>query len=139
MTPEDMSRIHHRAMSAPPPWSAATISGFLTAPGSILVQESDAFALGRTIADEAELLTIAVDPESQGRGLGRLCLRRFLDACRDAGADRVFLEVATTNRVARALYESQGFRQDGLRKGYYRASGAAPIDAVLMSRPLSAA
>lgn len=112
------------------------MTALLAARGSILVHEGDAFALGRCVAGEAELLTIAVDPASQGRGLGRLCLRRFLDACRDAGADRVFLEVATSNRAARSLYETEGFREDGRRKGYYRTSGGAPVDALLMSKAL---
>lgn len=131
-----MARIHARAMTVPPPWNAHTMASFLNAPGSILVHEAKAFALGRVIVDEAELLTIAVDPEAQQKGLGRQCLSRFIKVCRERQASRVLLEVAETNHIARALYRSQGFSEDGCRKGYYRASNADPIDAILMSMPL---
>ena len=131
-----MARIHARAMTVPPPWNAHTIAGFLAAPGSILVHEAKAFALGRIIVDEAELLTIAVDPEAQRKGLGRACLKRFIETCRKRQANRILLEVAETNEAARALYGKEGFVEDGRRKGYYRASGADPIDAILMSIPL---
>ena len=134
-----MAEIHARAMTVPPPWDAATMAGFLAAAGAVCVSRDRAFALGRVIADEAELLTIAVDPAAQGRGLGRVCLREFLRQCREAGARRIFLEVAATNEVARGLYRSEGFAEDGLRKSYYRARGADPVDAILMSRSLDAA
>lgn len=131
-----MAAIHARAMTIPPPWGVPTMVGFLSAPGAIFVHHDKGFALGRVIADEAELLTITVDPARQGRGLGRRCLRDFLSACRAAGASRVFLEVASTNTAARALYTSEGFAEDGLRKGYYRREASPPIDAILMSKPL---
>lgn len=137
MTPPDMAAIHARAMRVPPPWDAATMAGFLSAHGAVFVHHDKGFALGRVIAEEAELLTIAVDPPCQGRGLGRRCLRDFLSACRAAGAERVFLEVAAPNTTARALYGSEGFSEDGLRKGYYRDEASRPIDAILMSKPLA--
>lgn len=136
MTPDEMARIHARAMTVPPPWSAPVMAGFLSAPGAVFASADNAFALGRVIADEAELLTIAVDPAAQRQGLGRACLTRFIDACRKAGARRVFLEVAADNHAARALYLSLGFAEDGRRKGYYRPTGAEPIDAILMSKVL---
>lgn len=136
MTPEELAEIHARAMAVPPPWGAPTLAGFRAAPGAVFVHEGRAFALGRIIVGEAELLTIAVDPEAQRRGLGRTCLRRFIDTCRIRGASRILLEVAETNIGARALYRSQGFTEDGRRRGYYRSSGRDPIDAILMSMPL---
>lgn len=109
------------------------MQAFMTAPGTVLVHDGAAFGLGRVIVDQAELLTLAVDPAQQGRGSGRRCLRLFLDASKRAGATRVFLEVAATNQAALALYRSEGFTEDGLRKGYYRAEGREPVDAILMS------
>jgi ribosomal-protein-alanine N-acetyltransferase len=126
-------------MTVPPPWSAPTMAGFLAVPGSVLVHEAKAFALGRIIVGEAELLTIAVDPEAQRQGLGRICLQRFVETCRKRQASRILLEVAETNQAARALYGTEGFVEDGRRKGYYRASGADPIDAILMSMLLEEA
>lgn len=84
--------------------------------------------LGRCKPFEYEVHTIAVDPAYQGRGIGRQMLRRLLDYA-DGGA--IFLEVRTDNEAAIALYESEGFTRIGLRKRYYRVSGA---DAYSMKR-----
>ena len=81
---------------------------------------------------EAEVRTIGVHPEQQGRGLGRELLADLLAA---AGDSRVMLEVRTDNDPARVLYESVGFRTLGVRRGYYQPSGA---DAYVMERPPAA-
>jgi [ribosomal protein S18]-alanine N-acetyltransferase len=84
--------------------------------------------LGRTPPFEYEIHTIGVDPEHQGRGIGR----GMLDALLTIAADSVVhLEVRTDNEPAIALYRSVGFAQVGLRKRYYRVSGA---DAYTMRR-----
>ncbi len=72
---------------------------------------------------EAEVHTIGVDPAHQGRGVGRALLRGLLAAADEQHAT-VFLEVRTDNEPARALYESEGFAVVGIRKRYYRPSGA---------------
>jgi ribosomal-protein-alanine N-acetyltransferase len=72
---------------------------------------------------EAEIHTIGVDPAYQGHGIGRALLRELLAAA-DAVSATVFLEVRTDNDAARALYESEGFTVIGVRKRYYRPSGA---------------
>lgn len=72
---------------------------------------------------EAEIHTIGVDPAHQRRGIGRALLRGLLDVADAAGAT-VFLEVRTDNEAAHALYEAAGFTVVGLRKRYYRPSGA---------------
>jgi [ribosomal protein S18]-alanine N-acetyltransferase len=72
---------------------------------------------------EAEIHTIGVDPAYQRRGIGRELLRGLLVVADAAGAS-VFLEVRTDNDAARALYEEEGFTVVGLRKRYYRPSGA---------------
>ena len=72
---------------------------------------------------EAEIHTIGVDPAFQRRGIGRALLCGLL-AVADAAHATVFLEVRTDNDAARSLYESEGFAIVGLRRGYYRPSGA---------------
>jgi [ribosomal protein S18]-alanine N-acetyltransferase len=72
---------------------------------------------------EAEIHTIAVDPAHQRRGVGRALLRELL-AVADAARATVFLEVRTDNDAARAMYEAEGFHVVGLRRRYYRPSGA---------------
>ncbi len=85
--------------------------------------------LGRTPPFEYEIHTIGVDPAYQRLGIGRGMMDRLLSA---VGADGVvFLEVRTDNEPALSLYRSLGFVTVGLRKRYYRASGA---DAYTMRR-----
>jgi len=84
--------------------------------------------LGRTPPFEYEVHTIGVDPAYQRRGVGRLLLDELLNFAADAV---VHLEVRTDNAPAIALYRSVGFTQVGLRKRYYRVSGA---DAYTMRR-----
>ncbi|NMH99120.1 ribosomal protein S18-alanine N-acetyltransferase [Pseudonocardia acidicola] len=79
---------------------------------------------------EAEIHTIGVDPAYQRCGIGRALLRGLLEPA-DAVAATVFLEVRTDNEAAQALYEAAGFTVVGLRKRYYRPSGA---DAYTMRR-----
>lgn len=85
--------------------------------------------LGRTPPFEYEIHTVGVDPAYQGRGIGRRMMAALLDL---AGPDGVvFLEVRTDNEPAISLYRSLGFVEVGLRRRYYRASGA---DAFTMRR-----
>ena len=69
-----------------------------------------------------------VDQRYQGRGIGRRMLESLLEVADDGV---VFLEVRTDNEPAIALYQSVGFTRVGLRKRYYRVSGA---DAYTMRR-----
>ena len=84
--------------------------------------------LGRKRPFEYEIHTIGVDPAYQGQGIGRGLLDELLEY---ASGGTVFLEVRTDNEHAIALYESVGFVRVGLRRRYYRASGA---DAYTMRR-----
>jgi ribosomal-protein-alanine N-acetyltransferase len=84
--------------------------------------------LGRKPPFEYEVHTIGVDPAYQGQGIGRRLLNELLDFA-DCGV--VYLEVRTDNEAAIALYRSVGFDQIGLRRRYYRISGA---DAYTMRR-----
>lgn len=79
---------------------------------------------------EAEVHTIGVDPAYHRLGIGRALLRGLLQVA-DAAAATVFLEVRTDNAAARALYQADGFTVVGVRKRYYRPSGA---DAYTMRR-----
>lgn len=84
--------------------------------------------LGRIPPFEYEIHTVGVDPAAQGRGVGRRLLDDLLGY---AGRGTVFLEVRTDNAPAIGLYESVGFVTVGIRKRYYRVSGA---DAYTMQR-----
>lgn len=89
--------------------------------------------LGRKPPYEYEVHTIGVDNAYQGAGIGRRLLELLLEV---AEGGTVFLEVRTDNAAAIGLYESVGFTRVGLRKRYYRVSGA---DAYTMRRDPSRA
>jgi ribosomal-protein-alanine N-acetyltransferase len=84
--------------------------------------------LGRKRPYEYEIHTVGVDAAYQGQGIGRQLLTELLEYANDG---TVFLEVRTDNEPAIALYESADFVRVGLRRRYYRASGA---DAYTMRR-----
>lgn len=132
-----MARLHARCFVMPRPWSEAEFAGFLADPLAFLLVEADAgLMVGRAVAGEAELLTIAVAPEARQRGLGRKLISRFLYQARLRGAESAFLEVAADNTAARALYAAAGFQPAGIRRGYYRTPEGQPVDALVLRRGL---
>jgi len=72
-------------------------------------------------AGEAHILNLCVRSDLRGRSVGRQMLLLLLERARQAGVGAAFLEVRPSNRLAIALYQSVGFVQVGLRKGYYQA------------------
>ncbi|MEW6446006.1 MAG: ribosomal protein S18-alanine N-acetyltransferase [Pseudomonadota bacterium] len=132
-----LAEIERRAY--PFPWSA-TILGDCLAAGYLgwvawSRGEIAAYAVAMTIMDEAHLLNLCTAPEWQGQGVGRGMLRHVMDECAAHGMTRMLLEVRASNTPAMGLYRGEGFGEDGVRKGYYPASGGRE-DAVLMSRAL---
>ena len=128
-----MARLHAAAFVVPRPWSAAEIADLLANPLCFALSEAQGFIIGRVVAGEAELLTIAVEPAAQGRGVGGRLVARFLAEAVLRGAESVFLEVAAPNAAARALYGKAGFVEAALRRGYF----AGGVDAVVMTRGLA--
>jgi [ribosomal protein S18]-alanine N-acetyltransferase len=80
---------------------------------------------------EAYVQTIGVDPGRRRAGVGTALLAELLAEAERRGCRRVDLEVRDGNDDAIRLYEHNGFRRVGLRRGYYQPSGA---DAVVMRR-----
>ena len=115
-------------------WSVAEFAALLQSPLVFAVGEARAFALGRVIADEAELLTLACDPADRRKGLGRARLAGFEAESRARGAVAAFLEVAADNAPARALYEAAGFAELSRRAGYYARAGGTAADAIVMRK-----
>jgi ribosomal-protein-alanine N-acetyltransferase len=94
------------------------------------------FAMLRLAADEAELMTIAVDPKWRSKGIGAALLRAGLEDLLTSRARRLFLEVAADNAPAIALYHRHGFAEIGRRDGYYARPDGKPATALVMSRNL---
>ena len=87
---------------------------------------------------EMHLLNITVVPWARRCGHARRMLEALADACRQAGATRLWLEVRTSNAEARATYVRLGFETVGVRNGYYPAAAGQREDALVMSRPVPA-
>lgn len=76
----------------------------------------------------ADVQTIAVVPEQEGRGIGSTLLTLLIDEARARRAADVLLEVRADNPRAQALYVRFGFEQIHIRQRYYRDG----VDALIM-------
>ncbi len=136
MTPEMMAAIYAAAFPNGRAWSAAEISDMLASRLTFAIKGDVGFALGRVVADEAELLTIAVAPDHQGQGLGLILLDQFEAESKTRGACWAILEVAQDNAAALALYQRAGYEICGERPSYYSRPDGEQITASLMKKAL---
>ncbi len=134
-----MALIHGAAFEVPRPWSEGEIADLLAQPLCFVLTEAEGFLMGRVVAGEAELLTVAVRPAAQGQGAGLRLVQGFLGECAARRADTAFLEVAETNLAARAVYARAGFVQTGRRRGYYPLPTGGAVDALVLTRAVQAA
>jgi ribosomal-protein-alanine N-acetyltransferase len=130
-----MAWLHAASFTLPAPWSEGDFTATLASPFNFALIRETGFLLGKVVAGEAELLTIAVDPAARRQGTGRALVEAFLAEARRRDAETAFLEVAETNAAARSVYAAAGFRQTGRRRGYYRGAGLV-VDAILMGRSI---
>jgi ribosomal-protein-alanine N-acetyltransferase len=138
----DCARIHSAGFAYP--WGRQELENLIADPSSLGAAALDpatgklrGFALSRLAADEAEVLTIAVDPACRRAGVGRDLLRAHLGEVAAAGAARIFLEVDENNAAALALYARFGFVQVGRRDGYYKKPDGKAASALVMRRELA--
>lgn len=126
-----LAAVHAEAFDAP--WDAAAFGSLLGQAGVHLVEAPDGFILMRTVADEAEILTLAVRPGARRRGVGAELVARGAAEAAARGAARLFLEVADDNAAARALYARAGFGEAGRRPLYYARADGSRRDALLLA------
>ena len=134
--------IHKTAFAHP--WSAGEFANLLASPTTLASAALDpetaklrGFVLSRLAADEAEILTVAVDPTLRGYGVGRDLMREHLGRATLSGARAIFLEVDPDNVAAIALYRRFGFRDVGRREGYYRRADGPSAAAIVMRKDLA--
>ncbi|MFN3609333.1 MAG: ribosomal protein S18-alanine N-acetyltransferase [Hyphomonas sp.] len=125
----------------PDPWSVTSLeTAFEDAAVRVRgLRQGDqlvAFAMTKEVAGEADLLTIATDPDRRREGFAAQLIGALIVELEAAGITRMTLEVAQDNTAARQLYVRFGFTEDGRRPRYYEAGRETPVDAVLMSRHL---
>lgn len=119
-------------------WTNAQCAGLMSMPGVWLTVARDGgdtlgFSLARTVADEAELLLLAVRPDSRRRGIGRSLLQHFQSTALDKGAEHLHLEVRDGNQAV-SLYNESGFTVVGRRRAYYNGGDGSFYDALSLGR-----
>ncbi len=139
MTPQALALLHAQAFTSPRPWTETEFADVLGGPGAFLLTEGEGFAVGRAIAGEAELLTLAVPQAARRQGVGRRLLARFEAKAAERGAATAYLEVAADNTAALALYAKAGWYEAGRRAGYYARQGAPSVDALVLTKALGPA
>lgn len=120
-----VAELQHRVFTNP--WNAESIRWELentdVARLYLLTDEGGtvaAFCACWIVADELHINSIAVDPDHRRQGLARMLMTHVLTEASSAGALAATLEVRASNTAARSLYETLGFRVEGIRRDYYR-------------------
>jgi len=123
-------------------WTRSQLAGILPMTGVSMVVARDVcddrivgFSLDRQVADEAELLLLAVLPERHRRGVGRSLLQDFLVRARNEGLSQVHLEVRDGNPAV-AMYDESGFAPVGRRRNYYYSPNGTRHDAITLALQL---
>ena len=130
---EDIQRVAElEQLCNPLPWSEASLRPFIE-PTAVLprrmgrvAEEAEFSVAGYACAlfsgEEGEILIMGVDPLLRRKGVGRHLLSHFFLELQVQGARTLFLELRISNIIALTLYQSLGFRETGVRKGYYTDS-----------------
>lgn len=147
LEPDDLdlaAEIHSEAFSRP--WSGDEFSSLMTQPGTFgfvarRVGEKQSappagFVLARLVADEAEILTIAVSRRARRQGVGRLLMDMVLQRLHSDRAKSLFLEVDEENTGALALYRRLRFAEVGRRPAYYNDANGRKTSALVLKRTL---
>jgi len=123
-------------------WTRSQLAGILPMGGVRLMVAREpysdgavGFSLFRTVADESELLLLAVAPTHHRRGVGQRLLEAFLEQARNDGVTRVHLEVRDGNPAV-SMYRNVGFSPVGRRRNYYHAFDGKRFDAVTLAHRL---
>ena len=119
-------------------WHAKDFEKFLNSPGFEAfiyhsAKQPVAFALVRIVCDEAELITVGVDPVFQRNGHAKRVLAHLTGHLKLRGVESLFLEVREDNYSAMTLYEACGFIKSGERRAYYQTLSGVKYDAYLFS------
>ena len=138
MSAEDLLQIVAIEREATPsPWSGKQFEQSLEQHRCLVISENNGsglilgYAVVSTLLDQAEVLNICINPESQGRGLGSQLLSHLLKQLPNA-IEIVYLEVRVSNFRAIHLYHNHGFTEVGQRRDYYPTEFGRE-DAILMN------
>jgi [ribosomal protein S18]-alanine N-acetyltransferase len=138
MTDEEMAALHALCFDGTPrAWSAAEFAEYRADTRVLVCEAASGFVIARVVADEAEILTLAVHPDARRLGLASALLAEVESQAGAKGAVTMFLEVRDDNLAAKALYDSAGYVSAGYRKNYYQAAGRQSSSAIVLKKRLS--
>ncbi|MCQ2568659.1 MAG: ribosomal protein S18-alanine N-acetyltransferase [Alphaproteobacteria bacterium] len=124
---EKLSNLHQKCFPNHP-WSADDFRDLKNS-GCEIIMSENGFIVYRIAVDEAEIITIGVNPETRRNGIASAMIGIIEKTLKNQGVKKIFLEVASNNEPAKRLYESMGFKMVGLRPKYYDG-----VDAILMAK-----
>ena len=133
-----LARIHGESFSnSRKAFSSSFILSLVQNSEVVLVNcEQKGFCLLRLSGKEAEIITIAIRPQFQGKGIGYSILSEAIQLIKETECEKIFLEVDFTNAIAIRLYSKLGFQKCGLRKQYYKNLNGKATDALIMRKDL---
>lgn len=134
---DEILKLEYRAY--PYPWSRTNFTDSMTSGYSCWVCRIGGELIGYSVVmmavDDAHLLNICIAERRQGMGFGARLLRHAMETAKIAGASTLLLEVRPSNVRAIELYRHFGFKQIGVRRGYYPAEKGRE-DALVMTHAL---
>ena len=126
---EELSNLHKKCFPNKP-WSANEFRD-LQKSGCEIIMSQNGFIVYRIAVDEAEIITIGVNPEMRRKGIASAMIGIIEKNLKNQGVKKIFLEVSATNIPAQKLYENAGFKPVGSRPKYYDG-----VDAIVMAKDL---
>lgn len=126
---EKLSNLHKKCFPTKP-WSADDFRDLKNS-GCEIIMSENGFIVYRIAVDEAEIITIGVNPDFRRNGIASAMIGIIEKTLKNQAVKKLFLEVASNNIPAQKLYESMGFKTVGLRPKYYDG-----VDAILMSKDI---
>ena len=85
------------------------------------------------VMDECHVLNVAVDTAYRKMGIATKLVNEVFKLCKELETSYMMLEVRVTNIPAQKLYSKLGFKDEVLRKDYYRNPDGTREDAIVMS------
>ncbi len=124
-------------------WDEGALRNLMDKPGCLTLAAFEGprilvgFIMTRQAKDECEILTIVAQTKKRRSGIATALLAHAIELSRLRGSKQMFLEVASNNKAALALYEKQNFREISRRNSYYQQGQKSPEDAIVMAKQLN--
>ena len=136
LSAHEMAGIHEQAFADERPWTSEEFENLISQSNTRSLSVAQCFVLGRFVLGELEILTFACAPLDRRQGHASALLLKFLEMASKEGGHSAFLEVASDNLAAIALYNKFAFEQVGCRTDYYKRRDGTCCDALTLQKHL---